>query len=81
MLRPTAIEVTPYNDYKLLIKFDNNETRLFDVKNLLEHTAFKPLKSKAVFETVHTNGITIEWQNDVDICPDELYYNSKLVSN
>ncbi len=81
MLRPTAIEVKPCDNYELIIKFNNDETRLFDVKKLLEYPAFKPLKEKAIFETVHTNGITIEWQNDIDICPDELYYNSKLVSN
>mgnify|MGYP002075266233 CR=1 FL=1 len=81
MLRPTAIEVKPCDNYELIIKFNNNETRLYDVKRLLEYPVFKPLKEKKIFETVHTNGITIEWQNEIDIYPDELYYIRKLVSN
>ena len=32
MLRPTAISVTPQNDYIIRIKFDNGEEKKFDVK-------------------------------------------------
>jgi len=81
MLRPTAKEVTALEDYKLLIKFDNNELRTFDVKRLLSFKPFKPLEDKAVFRTVKPNGITVEWVNEIDICPDELYYDSIPVND
>ena len=76
MLRPTAKEVTALENYKLLIKFDNDEVRTFNVKNLLSFKPFKPFEDKAVFRTARPNGITVEWINDIDICPDELYYDS-----
>ncbi|MFH1051755.1 MAG: DUF2442 domain-containing protein [bacterium] len=76
MLRPTAIEVKALNDFKLIIKFDNDEIKLFDANILFSRKPFLPLMDKSVFKTVKPNGITLEWDNDIDICPDELYYNS-----
>ncbi|MFA6571771.1 MAG: DUF2442 domain-containing protein [Bacteroidota bacterium] len=76
MLRPTAKEVKVLNDYMLVITFDNGEKKLFDAEILLTKKPFFPLKNKSVFESVHTNGITIEWGEDIDICPDDLYYGS-----
>ena len=75
-MRPKAIEVKPVEDYVLLIKFDNGEEKRFDVKPYLEHKAFSELKNKELFKTVKIGGLSIEWANGVDICPDELYNNS-----
>jgi len=41
MIRPKAIDVEPRPDYCLLVTFNNDEKRLFDVKHYLD---FKPLK-------------------------------------
>lgn len=30
-----------------------------------------------MFNTVKIAGLSIEWENGTDICPDELYNNSK----
>ncbi|USF29324.1 DUF2442 domain-containing protein [Clostridium sp. MD294] len=35
MLRPKPIEVTPLNNYKLSLVFDNGEHKIFDVKPLI----------------------------------------------
>ena len=32
MLRPTAINVTPLDNYRLSVVFDNNETKTIDIK-------------------------------------------------
>lgn len=76
MLRPKPIDVKPLDDYKLLLLFDSGEKKLFDVKERLNHIFFAPLRDENVFKTAHVNGITVEWTGDIDICPDELYYNS-----
>jgi hypothetical protein len=76
MLRPKAIEVKPLDDYKLYIVFNSGEEKIFDLKDKINHIFFAPLKDETVFKTVHTNGITVEWDGEIDICPDELYYNS-----
>ncbi len=75
-MRPRATVVKPLNDYKLLITFSNNETRIFDVKPYFDFIPFRELQKPAVFNTVRVSGLSIEWQNGVDICPDELYYDS-----
>ena len=80
MLRPKATEVIPQEDFRLLVTFDNNEKRLFDVKPYLDFKPFNELKNITLFNTVKPAGLSIEWLHGQDICPDELYYNSILVS-
>jgi len=80
MLRPKAIEVKPLKDYKLYIVFNNGEKRVYNLRDKVNHAFFSSLKDENVFKTVHTNGITVEWDGEVDICPDDLYYNSVVVS-
>ena len=80
MIRPCAIEVMPQPDYHLLITFDNNERRIFDVKPYLDFKAFFELRNQTIFNTVKIAGLSVEWLHGQDICPDELYYNSIPVS-
>lgn len=32
-----------------------------------------------MFNSVKIGGLSIEWENGADICPDELYNNSKKI--
>ena len=74
------VKVKPLDSYKLLITFDNDEQRIFDVAPYLDDDFFSPLRNPAIFRTAKINPITVEWVGGIDICPDELYYNSKLVT-
>ncbi len=76
MNSPTPKYVIPLKDYKILLRFDNDEERVFDVKPYLIDSYFSPLKNITIFNTVKTNELTVEWVGDIDICPDELYFNS-----
>lgn len=76
-MRPKAIDVKPLKDYILEIIFDNGEKRQFDVKPYLKFKQFKELENETEFRKVKIAGLSIEWENGADICPDELYYNSK----
>ena len=76
MLRPTAIKVQTTEDYQLIIDFDNQETRIYDIKKIFSLKPFMPLQNKSVFNTAAPNGISVEWSDDIDICPDDLYYGS-----
>ena len=71
------IKVKPLEQYRLLITFDNNEQRIFDVAPYLNDDFFAPLCNPSIFETAKINPLTVEWAGGIDICPDELYYNSK----
>jgi hypothetical protein len=70
------IDVRPLERYRLLITFDNREKRIFDVAPYLDDSFFAPLKNPAVFQSVKISPISIGWAGGIDICPDELYYNS-----
>ena len=76
-----AVAVVPLSDYCLLVTFDNNEQRIFDVKPYLSFKAYAELKSPILFETVKPAGLSIEWLHGQDVCPDDLYYNSVPVEN
>jgi hypothetical protein len=69
------IGVKALDAYKLLITFDNNEQRMFDVEPYLSDTFFAPLRNLSIFNSVKVNPISIEWAGGIDMCPDELYYN------
>ena len=74
--RPTAIAVKPMEDYKLLVTFDNEERKLFDVAPYIKGSWFGQLRDKATFDRVHIGGLSVEWPGGQDICPDRLYYDS-----
>ena len=76
-MKPRAIDVKVMDDYKLLVIFENGEKKIFDVKPYFGHKIFDELKDKKLFETVKVSGLSIEWKNGEDICPDELYNNSE----
>lgn len=76
---PKAIDVKVLQDYKLKVTFENKEERIFDVKPYLEFKAFRNIRNLEIFKTVKIGGLSIKWKDGTDICPDELYNNSKLV--
>ena len=72
-MNPKAIKVEPKPDYQILVGFDNNETRIFDVKPLIKGEWFGKLGDPVYFKTVHIAGLSVEWEDGQDICPDDLY--------
>ncbi len=78
MLQPKLISVEPIEQFKLLLKYETGETKLFDVIPYIRGSWFGELKESAYFRTVHLlpGGIGIEWSNGQDIAPHELYENS-----
>ena len=75
-MRPRAIEVCPLDNYRLYIRFDNGEIRIYDAKPLIKGDWFGQLKDPDIFKTVHIAGLSVEWEDGQDICPDDLYYSS-----
>lgn len=79
MTRPTAIAIEPQPDFTLLITFNNNERRIFDVKPYFDFAPYNELSNPAIFSTVKPEGLSIAWIHGQDICPDDLYFNSILL--
>jgi Protein of unknown function (DUF2442). len=69
-------EVKPVDEYKLLLTFENDEIRLFDMNPYLERGIFKELKDKSKFNSVKICYDTIEWENEADMDPEMLYEKS-----
>lgn len=79
MLRPTAKNISATNDYKIIIEFDSGERKIFDVTPYITGEWYKELADMNYFMSVFANGFTVEWPHGQDLCPDEIYYNSKTI--
>ena len=69
-------DVKPLENYHLLLKFENDEERVFDVKPYLEIGKFRELKDKKLFRSVKVSFDSIEWANQLDLDPELLYERS-----
>ncbi len=72
-------DVKPLDDYFLLLKFENEEEKLFDVKPYLDFGKFQELKDKKLFDSVKICFDSIEWDNQLDLDPELLYQKSHNV--
>ena len=87
-------KVVPRDDFTLLLSFDNGETRLYDVRPLLQpNTVFAPFRDWNNFRRVYldeahsvcwdidpnVDSRTV-WNNKVDLCPDSCYVDSVPVT-
>ena len=75
----SVMDVKALDDYRLLLKFENEEERIFDVNPYLEIGKFQELKDKKLFKTVRISFDTIEWDNGLDLGPELLYQKSKMI--
>ena len=77
----TVKKVVPLREYKILLTFENDIQKVFDVKPYLEFPMYSQLKDISFFNTVHTNGQTAVWNEDIDIAPEHLCECSKPIAN
>jgi len=71
MLWVTKAEYT--DGYKLLLTFNNNVTKLVDLKNSLYGEVFEPLKDIEKFKQFELSDWTVEWSNGADFAPEYLF--------
>ncbi len=71
------------NDYRLKLKFENNEYRVVDLQPYLEEGVFQPLKNISYFKLVSLNSSidTIVWPNNADFSPEFLYEIGQPINN
>lgn len=79
MRYPKVISVKAENNYNLVLRFENGEIKLFDVKPYIKGEWFGELKDISIFNSVRPCGNTVEWINGQDIAPHELYELSKSI--
>ncbi|MCL2073493.1 MAG: DUF2442 domain-containing protein [Marinilabiliaceae bacterium] len=75
-------EVLTQENYNLLLTFENDEKRIFDMKPYLDvGPVFKELKNIEMFKTARVCFKTIAWANEADIDPEVLYPLSSAIKN
>ena len=70
-------DVKPLKNYQLLLTFENNEIKIFDMKPYLDKGIFSELKDEKKFRSVRVSFDSIEWCNQADLDPEFLYNKSK----
>ena len=75
-MTPNVVDVTPQDDYQILLSFDNGERKIFDMKPYIDKGFFKQLQDKTYFKTVKPHFNSIQWANGQDLSPDTLYLDS-----
>ncbi|MDR1557076.1 MAG: DUF2442 domain-containing protein [Tannerellaceae bacterium] len=75
-MNPRVTNVTPEDNYTLRVWFTNGEMGVFDMKPYLDKGIFRELKDLAIFNSVHPDGLSIEWINSASLCPDTVYLDS-----
>lgn len=76
-MNPRPVDVLSLNNYELLVTFQNGEQKVFDAKLILSLPLYQPLKNKGFFNLAKTDGMCIFWYEDVDLCPDMIYTDSR----
>ena len=75
--------VVPIQGLKLLIEFQDDTKKIYDVNPLLKKwPAFQVLTHiPKLFEQVRVDagGCAVIWNDDIDLSCDELYYNSRPI--
>jgi hypothetical protein len=73
---PGVRTVKATDDHRLIIGFDNGESRVFDVRPLLGVGRFRALAVPQTFKKVRVAFDTVEWENGLDLDPEYLYERS-----
>lgn len=77
---PKVTGVRPLENWRLWLRFNNSEVRIYDLKPLLKYKAFAPLQDAALFNGCYIDFGGVMWcDGNIDIAPEELYKNGKLI--
>jgi len=78
-MNPRVKEVKTTQNFMLQLVFTNDEKKQFDVKPYFNFGLFSELSDYAIFKTAKVENGTVNWSNGLDICPDTLYLESKIL--
>lgn len=78
-MNPRVISVEYKGGYKLLLRFANNEVKLFNFSSYLHYPVFEPLTDEAFCRKVRAANGTVQWNDEIDFDPDTLYLESVAV--
>lgn len=60
------------DDYRIKLWFNNNVTKVVDLKSSLKGLVFEPLRDLDYFKKFNVKYNTVEWENGADFAPEYL---------
>ena len=77
MKYPKILKARAVDDFTLVVEFTNQESKKYDIHQLLSIPMFSPLRQPAFFKNfeIATGGYGIVWNEEVDISEHELWEN------
>lgn len=76
-MNPYVKSLTPLPDYRLLLNFENGETRIFDAAPYLEKGVFQRIRHPGLFGLAKVVAGSVEWPGEIDLSYDTLYLESQ----
>jgi len=74
--------VRPLVDYRLWVRFNTGEAKVFDFTPLLDTPGFTPLRDEAAFKQVYIDyGATVWNDGEIDIAQERLYEDGVAVGS
>ncbi len=71
---PRVKDVKALDDKCIYVKFEDGKERIYNMSTLIETNEFySRLKNKEYFKLVKPRGVTVQWPNGEDVCPEDLY--------
>jgi len=75
-MNPRVKKVEYESPYKLIITFENEKVRLFDISDYLIYPVYEPLRKESFCSTAKVFNGTVIWNDMIDFDPDTLYIES-----
>ena len=75
-MNPRPVDVKPLENFRLLVTFQNEERRIFDVTPMLGLSMYHKLRNKGFFSLAKADGMCVYWNDEIDLCPDMVYEES-----
>jgi hypothetical protein len=76
-MNPRPKKVSYKSPYQLIITFNNNEVKVFNLDSYLNYPVYKPLQNESFCAKAMVKYDTVVWDDDIDVDPDRLYLESK----
>lgn len=75
-----VVSVKAEPDFMLDIRFADGSRRRYDMKPVIaEGGVFSKIATPQFFATAYADGTTVSWCGNVDIAPEELYWNGIVI--
>ena len=73
MIEVTAVK--SIQDYHLVVTFNTDEVRRFDMRPYLHYPIYQRLENPGFFSLAKVEYGTVTWPGDIDIAPETIYHD------